>query len=109
MRLDSTGRKSVTVNCSVVVFFFPFSTVSVVFGTVRSHDATGGDCACGAPQVETTRSSSVCPESYVREKIVAPKIIQATDAHTKMNAMAMMRFSMALNTPSMNLPQISCD
>src|SRR5438067_11579591 len=35
--------------------------------------------------------------------MVAPRIIQAADANTKMNAMAMMRFSIALNTPSLSL------
>src|ERR1051325_359274 len=96
MRLASTGSAKVSFTCSVTGFFFPFSTVSAVFGTVRSISATGGDWTCGAPHVETTRLSRTFPESYVREKIVAPRIIHATDAHAKMKAMAMMRFNMVL-------------
>src|SRR5215207_4206902 len=85
-RLDSSGSVSVTETFSVTTFFLPFSTVSVVFGTVCSAEAAGGDCDCGAPHSDVTWPSRTSSESYVREKMVAPRTIHAADAHKKMNA-----------------------
>ncbi|HWS90706.1 MAG TPA: hypothetical protein VN282_27300 [Pyrinomonadaceae bacterium] len=98
-RLDSSGSGSTTATCSVKLLFLPSTTVSVVFGCVYSALAAGGDCDCGAPQSEVTRPSRSSSESYVREKTVAPKTIQAADAHRKMNAMATMRFNIPFKSP----------
>src|SRR5918999_2305232 len=96
--LLSNGSRTVTSSFTVLVIFLPFSNISSVLGTIRLKVAVGGAWFCLAPQVEVTLSLAMEAESYVRAKMVPPRIAQATDAQMKMKTMAIIRL-VIMDTP----------
>jgi hypothetical protein len=52
---------------------------------------SGDACSCGAPHVEATRPKSEEPALSLREKIVVPRITQASDVSRKITTIALMR------------------
>jgi hypothetical protein len=56
------------------------------------------------PHVDATRFEEVAPESYVRWKIVPPRMAQATEVQINMNTMAAILFVISFYSLTVVVP-----